>query len=379
MGPLNGVRVVEFAGLGPAPICGMLLADLGAEVILVERASGKSTKRFDPLLRNRRSISLNLKTTLGIEAARALIDSCDLLIEGFRPGVMERLGLGPKECMLRHPRLVYGRMTGWGQTGPLAQSAGHDINYVALSGLLNQVGSPGGKPVPPLYFTGDWGSGGLLLAFGLLAALHEAKNSGKGQVVDAAIVDGAVSMMSVLYAHLGTVFTRDGPGESYLGGSAPWYDTYETADGKYVAVGPLEPQFFAQLLSKLGLEAAEWASLGFPAVDAATRSRWPELRAELTRIFRSRTRDEWCEIFEGTDACFAPVLDMHEAPQHPHNVARGNFVQVNGVLQSAVVPRFDRSTPADIRPPPDIGADTETVLRSLGYDDKTIAEMQGDR
>jgi len=380
MGPLTGIRVIEFAGLGPAPIGGMLLADLGAEVILVERAAAKpgEPKRIDSLLRNRRSIALNLKHPRAISSVLRLIEGADLLIEGFRPGVMERLGLGPEPCLARNPRLVYGRMTGWGQDGPLAQAAGHDINYVALTGLLNQVGIEGGKPVAPLYFTGDWGSGGLLLAFGLLAALLDARRSGRGQVVDTAIVDGAVAQMGVLYAFRGTPLVSDGPGRHYLAGAAPWYDTYVTRDGRHVSIGPLEPQFLGLLLDKLGLDRARWAPLGFPAVDEAARARWPELRAELARVFLTRDRDEWCALLEGSDACFAPVLDMTEAPRHPHNVARGNFVEVDGILQNAPVPRFQQSKPAAIRPPPAAGADTAAVLREAGLSDADIDSLRAD-
>ena len=377
-GPLAGIKVIELAGLGPAPICGMLLADLGAEVILVERAAAREgePRRVDSLLRNRRSIALNLKHPAAVETLLGLIAGADLLIEGFRPGVMERLGLGPEPCLARNARLVYGRMTGWGQDGPLAQAAAHDINYLALSGALNQMGPAGGPPVPPLYFTGDWGNGGMLLAFGLLAALTEARLSGHGQVVDAAILDGAIAMMGVMYAHLGTPFTRDGPGEHHLAGSAPWYDTYATADARFISIGPLEPQFFGLLLDALGLDRARWAPAGFPAVDAPGRARWPELRAELTRVFASQTRAHWCALLEGTDACFAPVLDMGEAPRHPHNVARGNFVQVNGISQNAPVPRFGRTAPGAIRPPPAAGADTAAVLREAGFTDADIESLR---
>ncbi|MCS6947285.1 MAG: CoA transferase, partial [Steroidobacteraceae bacterium] len=279
MGPLKGLRVVEFAGLGPAPICGMLLADLGADVILVERGAqaAKESPRIDPLLRNRRSIALDLKNAAAVDVALRLIERADALIEGFRPGVMERLGLGPSECRARNRRLVYGRMTGWGQTGPLAAAAGHDINYLALSGALNQIGTAGAAPLPPLYFVGDWGNGGMLLAFGLLAALLEARATGCGQVVDAAIIDGAIAMMGVMYAFRDTALVRDGPGEHYLAGAAPWYATYRTKDDKYIAIGALEPNFLAQLLQCLELDPERFAGQGFPAVDAAARAEWPAL------------------------------------------------------------------------------------------------------
>lgn len=381
MGPLSGIRVVEFAGLGPAPIGAVMLADLGAEVIRIERKSdGEGTNRpVDSLLRNRRNIALNLKHPDGIRLALELIASADMLIEGFRPGVMEKLGLGPDVCLDRNPALVYGRATGWGQTGPLAQAAGHDINYIALSGLLNQVGTPGGKPVPPVCFAGDYAAGGHLLAFGLLAAWISAQRSGKGQVVDAAITDGAVAMMGVFYAFQQSGLVSDGPGEGYLAGSAPWYDTYETADGKYITIGPLEPQFFGLLLDTLGLDKARYAPLGFPSVGASARREWPALRAELTQAFLSKTRDQWCELLEGTDVCFAPVLNMQEAPQHPHNRARELFVEVDGVTQNAPVPKFSETTPDPIRRPSKCGEDTDAVLADLGYgaDDIHALRQQG--
>jgi alpha-methylacyl-CoA racemase len=378
LGPLTGVKVIELAGLGPAPIGGMLLADLGAEVTLVERGAAKpgDAARIDPLLRNRRSIAVNLKNALGIEALLKLIATADILIEGFRPGVMERLGLGPEICLQRNPKLVYGRMTGWGQTGPLAQRAAHDINYLAITGLLHQIGPAGGKPTPPLYFAGDFGAGGAMLAFGVLAALTSARATGKGQVVDAAIVDGAIAMMGALYAFQGTPLVRDGTGESYLAGAAPWYDTYATSDGSYIAVGPLEPQFFGLLLEKLGLERARWAPLGFPAVDDVARQRWPELRAAMSAAFATRSRVEWCEALEGTDACFAPVLNMDEAPHHPHNVARGSFIKVNGIQQSAPAPRFAGTPAGPVRGPVTAGAHTDAVLHEAGYSDNDILALR---
>jgi alpha-methylacyl-CoA racemase len=378
MGPLTGVKVIELAGLGPAPICGMLLADLGAEVILIERAAARADERprIDPLLRNRRSVALNLKSTQAIAALLSIIARADILIEGFRPGVAERLGIGPEPCLQRNARLVYGRMTGWGQTGPLAQSAAHDINYLAITGLLHQIGPTGGKPTPPLYFAGDFGAGGAMLAFGVLAALTSARATGRGQVVDAAIVDGAIAMMGVLYAFRGTPLVHDGTGESYLAGAAPWYDTYRTKDGKYVSVGPLEAPFFGLLLDKLGLERTRWAPLGFPATDDTARREWPALRAAMAAAFASRTRAQWCELLEGTDACFAPVLNMSEAPQHPHNVARGTFIDVNGTLQHAPAPRFSATPAGPVSAPVAAGADTEAVLRESGYGDAELAALR---
>jgi alpha-methylacyl-CoA racemase len=379
-GPLTGVRVIELAGLGPAPICGMLLADLGADVILVERMSARTDEpvRIDPLLRNRRSLCLNLKHPSAVEALLRLIGRSDMLIEGFRPGVTEKLGLGPDECLARNPRLVYGRATGWGQTGPLARAAGHDINYLALSGALQQIGAAGGRPIPPLYFVGDWGNGGMLLAFGMLAALTDARRTGKGQVVDAAITDGAIAMMGVMYAFRGTPLVRDRPGENYLAGAAPWYDTYATRDGQFVSVGPLELPFLGLLLDKLGLDRARFEKLGFPAVGDESRAQWGEMRAELERIFATRTREEWCSLLEGTDACFAPVLSMDEAPRHPQNRSRGSFVEVDGVRQHAPVPRFSRSQPDPVRAPPSAGADTHTLLELAGYSAAEIEELRAD-
>lgn len=377
MGPLNGVRVIEMAGMGPVLLGGMLLADLGADVILVDRSHGMTdTRRIDPLYRNRRGIVLDLKSAAGVEVLLGLIEKADVLIEGFRPGVMERLGIGPDPCLARNPRLVYGRMTGWGQDGPLAQSAAHDINYLALTGLLHQVGPPGGKPVPPLYFAGDFGAGGAMLAFGVLAALTAARASGRGQVVDTAIVDGAVAMMGVLYALRDTPLVRDGTGENYLAGAAPWYDTYATRDGRYVSVGPLEPQFFGLLLERLGLDRARWAPLGFPAVDDAARREWPALRAAMAAAFASRTRAEWCELLEGSDACFAPVLSMDEAPRHPHNLARGCFIEVAGIRQHAPAPRFSGTPAGPVRSPPLAGADTDAVMREAGWSDADIAALR---
>ncbi len=366
-----------MAGMGPVLIGGMLLADLGADVILVDRSHASAgTRSIDPLYRNRRSIVLDLKSAAGLDVLLGLVAKSDILIEGYRPGVMERLGIGPEPCLARNPRLVYGRMTGWGQDGPLAQSAGHDINYLALTGLLHQVGLPGGKPVPPMYFAGDFGAGGAMLAFGVLAALTAARASGRGQVVDAAIVDGAIAMMGVLYALRDTPLVRDGTGENYLAGAAPWYDTYLTKDGRYVSVGPLEPQFFGLLLDHLGLDRARWAPLGFPAVDEAARREWPALRAAMAAAFASRTRAEWCELLEGSDACFAPVLNMDEAPGHPHNLARGAFIEVAGIRQHAPAPRFSETPPGPVRPPPAAGADTDAVLREAGWSEADVEALR---
>jgi alpha-methylacyl-CoA racemase len=380
MGPLSGVRVIELAGIGPAPYGAMLLADLGAEIVRVERASARpgAPPPTDSLLRNRRTIALNSKNPQAVEIVLRLVEKAEVLIEGFRPGVTERLGLGPDTCLARNPRLVYGRMTGWGQDGPLARVAGHDINYISLTGALHQIGPQGGKPVPPLNLVGDMGGGGMLLAFGLLAALLEARQSGKGQVVDAAMVDGAISMMGVFFAARAASpdAWRDETGNNTLTGAAPWYDTYRTKDGGYVAVGSIEPQFYALLLEKHGLDPQPWAPLGFPAQDEATRRAWPELRAAMAAAFAARSRDDWCRLLEGTDACFAPVLRMDEAVSHPHNVARQAFITVDGLVQNAPAPRFSRTPAAPVRGPRPAGADTAAVLREAGYSVDEIAKLR---
>ncbi len=374
-GPLAGVRVLEFAGLGPAPFCGMMLGDMGADVIRIERpgATWHEPSR-DPLLRNRRSVALNLKHPEGIAIALDLVASCDVLIEGFRPGVMERLGLAPTVCLGRNPGLVYGRVTGWGQTGPLAQAAGHDLNYIALTGALHLMGSPGGKPVPPLNLVGDFGGGAMLLLAGVLAALLESKQSGKGQVIDAAITDGTVSLLGMMLSFRANSFFRDTTGENLLAGGAPFYDTYETRDGRYVSIAPLEPAFYALLREKLQFDDPEFEDLCIASVDdPAARARWPAQRAALARIFKSRTRAEWCELLEGTDACFAPVLTVDEAIRHPHNAARGTFVSVNGVTQNGPVPHFSRTTLAKPQSGRISGQDTAGVLEELG---RTPADIE---
>jgi alpha-methylacyl-CoA racemase len=374
MGPLQGVRVVELAGIGPGPFCGMMLADLGADVVRVERPSSHSATPAptDPLLRNRRSLCLDLTKPQAVEALHRLVEKSDILFEGYRPGVMERLGIGPAPCLARNSRLVYGRITGWGQDGPLAHAAGHDINYIALSGALHLIGPPGGKPVAPLNLVGDFGGGGVMLAFGLLSAFIEAQRSGKGQVVDVSMVDGSVALLGMFFGQRAVGQFVDQTGENFLAGAAPWYDSYRTSDGKYVAIGAIEPQFFALLLEKLGLDRSRWASLGYPATDANTRQAWPELRAALTAAFATRTRAEWCELLEGTDACFAPVLSLAEAATHPHNVARGTFIHVDGVEQNAPVPRFSRSQVSAVRAPRPPGADTRAVLLETGLSEQEI-------
>lgn len=374
MGPLHGVKVVEFAALGPAPMGAMILADLGAEVVRIERKPPPNAKPgfeiFDPKLdilnRSRRVVRLDLKKAEGLDAARRLVAGADILIEGFRPGVMERLGLGPTESLAANPRLVYGRMTGWGQYGPLSQSAGHDINYLSLSGALHAIGETGGKPVVPLNLVADCGGGAMLLVVGVLAALTEARSSGHGQVVDAAMTDGSALLMSMMYTLKAMGQWSQQRGTNLLDGGAPFYDTYRCADGKYISIGPIEPQFYALFLHKAGIDDPDFSQQW-------ERSRWPELKTRLAAHLASRSRDAWCALLEGSDACVAPVLDMDEAPEHPHNRARGTFIEVGGVVQPAPAPRFSRSIPAQPRPPVVDGAG-EDVLADWGF---TPAEIDG--
>jgi alpha-methylacyl-CoA racemase len=360
VGPLAGIRIIELAGIGPGPFCGMMLSDMGAEVIRVERPAPGRPAPKDVLVRNRRSVAVDLKHPQGVETVLRLVEGADALFEGFRPGVTERLGLGPEDCLARNPKLVYGRMTGWGQDGPMAQAAGHDINYIGLSGALHAIGRPGERPVPPLNLVGDFGGGGMLLAYGMVCALLEAQRSGQGQVVDAAMVDGAASLMAMFFSFAAQGGFTDRRGTNLLDGGAHFYDTYETADGRYVCIGSIEPQFYALLVEKAGLDPDTFA----PQMDAA---RWPELKAKLAEVFRTKTRDEWCALMEGTDVCFAPVLSIFEAPEHPHNAARGTFVDVDGITQPAPAPRFSR-TAAEIRgAAPAAGADSVSVLADFGF------------
>ncbi|HME41380.1 MAG TPA: CaiB/BaiF CoA-transferase family protein [Steroidobacteraceae bacterium] len=373
MGPLTGVRIIEIAGVGAAPYGCMMLADMGADVVRIERAgggggSGDAPER-SPLLRNRRSIALDLKESSGRGLVLAMTEKADVLIEAFRPGVAERLGIGPDACFARNARLVYGRMTGWGQTGPLAQAAGHDLNYIGLSGLLHQIGPPDGKPAVPLNVIGDFGGGGLLLAFGVVCALWEARQSGRGQIVDAAMLDGAVSFMSMFFGFREQGQFADRTGSHMLGGGAHYYDTYETKDGLYLAVAPIEPQFYRAFLQKMGLTDDRWLAAGFPAHSAQTvEHEWPALKLELRALFKRKTRDEWCAAFVGSDVCVTPVLTLQEAAAHPHNRARNVFVDVDGVEQNAPAPRFSRTAPAHPRPPPTTGSDRERVLADWGVD-----------
>ncbi|HLX49265.1 MAG TPA: CaiB/BaiF CoA-transferase family protein [Streptosporangiaceae bacterium] len=371
MGPLHDVKVIELASLAPAPFGCMILSDLGADVLRIERPEACGPDAVipaDPLARGRRSAGLNLKDAGGAELLLRLVERADVLVEGFRPGVAERLGFGPEVCLERNPRLVFARMTGWGQDGPLAQTAGHDIDYIAVSGVLHGIGRAGQRPVPPINLVGDFGGGGMLLAIGVLAALLERERSGLGQVVDAAMVDGSALLNSFLYGLLAGGLWEEERGTNLLDGGAPFYDTYETSDGGHVAVGALEPKFYGALLAGLGLDAAE-----LPA--QLDRSGWPVLRQRFTEAFGKRTRDEWAEIFSGSDACVAPVLTPTEAPRHPHNAARGTFLD-GDVVQPAPAPRFGRAKPAIPRPPVRPGADTDAVLAGLGLPDEQIAQLR---
>ncbi len=374
MGPLTGFKVVEFAGIGPGPMCAMLLADLGAEVIRIDRVQEfllgvRLAPKFNVLLRSRRSVAIDMKNEEGVETARRLIDQADALIEGFRPGVMERLGVGPDECLARNPKLVFGRMTGWGQDGPLAHAAGHDMNYIALTGALHAIGPKGGKPVPPLNLVGDFGGGALYLAFGIVSALLEASRSGQGQVVDAAMVDGAASLMAATYGYNAQGMWNPERGTNLLDSGAHFYQVYETKDGKYVSIASIEPKFYDELLEKAGLDKEEYSA-------QMEREHWPEYIDKLGAVFKTKTRDEWREIMEGSDICFAPVLSMEEAPHHPHNAERETFVEVAGVVQPAPAPRFSR-TPGEVQgPPPEPGEHTDEILAGWGFSAAEIAGLR---
>lgn len=374
-GPLAGVRIIEIAGLGAAPYGCMMLADMGAEVVRIDRIGGsRDTPQSSPLLRNRRAVALDLKQPAGRDIVLAMAEKADALIEAFRPGVAERLGIGPDACCARNPRLVYGRMTGWGQTGPLSQSAGHDLNYIGLAGLLHQIGPTGGKPVVPLNVIGDFGGGGLLMAFGVVCALFEARRSGRGQVVDAAMLDGALSFMAMFFGYRAIGQFTDRTGADLLGGGAHYYDVYETQDGGHLAVAPIEPQFYRAFLKKIGLAEERWLSAGYPAVDPQVMGNaWPALKAELAALFRTRTRSQWCDLFAGSDVCVTPVLSLAEAADHPHNRARNAFIDVGGVQQNAPAPRFSRTPASEPLPPREAGADTAEVLADWGLDPDLVA------
>ena len=361
MGPLHGVKVVEIASIGPGPFAVMMLADMGADVVRLERSgaeAGLGSGSWNYMHRGRPSVGCDLKTERGKALALRLCERADVLIEGFRPGVMERLGLGPDDVAERNPRLVYGRMTGYGQEGPMAPVAGHDINYVSLSGALGAIARAGERPLPPLNLVGDFGGGGMLLALGVLAAVLEARESGKGQVVDASMVEGASVMMTLIHAMREIGMWSDRPGTNLLDSGAHFYEVYECSDGGHVAVGALEPQFYAKLLELMELEPA-----AFPQMD---QSRWPDLKQRFAAVFATKTRDEWAAILEPAEACATPVLGMGEAPGHPHNAARGSFVEVGGKLQPGPAPRFSRTPSGVPTPPPEPGADTERALAAWG-------------
>ena len=371
-GPLTGYRIIEIAGFGPGPFAAMLLADMGAEVVRVERTGAvrgpiPDGPHFDVLLRGRRNVAIDLKHPDGVEALLTLVDTADALIEGFRPGVMERLGIGPDACRERNPKLVFGRMTGWGQEGPYAQAAGHDINYISLAGALAHFGRAGEPPVPPLNMVGDFGGGGMFLAYGVVCGLLEAQRSGQGQVVDTAMVDGTAVLMSMFWAFRSIgMHDENARGTNLLDTGAHFYDVYRCSDGEYISLGSIEPQFYAELLRLTGLDGDEQFARQMD------RAEWPALKNRLTELFARRTRAEWCELMEETDVCFAPVLTMSEAAQHPHNVERNTFIDVAGTVQPAPAPRFSRTAPDVARPPAHAGAHTVEVLADWGVDSAQI-------
>ena len=370
MGPLKGLQIIEMAGIGPAPFCGMVLSDLGANVIRVDRVtSAGSVSRQEASNRGKKSIAVDLKTPKGIEIVLNLVEASDAIFEGFRPGVMEKLGLGPDVCLQKNKKIVFGRMTGWGQEGPLAFAAGHDINYISLSGVLATIGRPGAPPVPPLNLIGDYGGGGMLLALGLVAALFETKSSGKGQVIDAAMVDGSALLMTMIYTMRGMGLWKDSLGSNFLDGGAHFYDTYECKDGKYISIASIEPKFYQLLREITPLEDSIFD-------DQLSRESWPEQKKALKEIFLKKIQQEWCDLMEGTDICFAPVLNMAEAPEHPHNKARGTFIELEGIVQPAPAPRFSRTVPEVYPAPAYVGEHTEEVLKSIGMQDSDIEDLK---
>jgi alpha-methylacyl-CoA racemase len=363
-GPLAGMKVLEFAGIGPGPFCGMLLCDLGADVVRIDRKGAGSRGRSDVTARGRRSVAMDLKAPAAVEACLKLMERADAAFEGFRPGVMERLGLGPDLALARNAKLVYGRMTGWGQSGPLATAAGHDMNYIAISGALHAIGTRD-KPIPPLNLVGDFGGGALYLAFGLLAGIIHARATGQGQVIDCAMSDGAASLMAMFYGFKGAGMWKEERRSNLLDGGAHFYDTYQCADGRWISIGSIEPQFYALLLEKTGISD--------PAFTAQMdRAQWPELHERLASVIAQKTQAQWREVMEGSDVCFAPVLDLDEAPRHPHNVARGTFVEVEGVVQPAPAPRFSATPGVVVGPPPAIGEHTAEALGDWGFSSREI-------
>lgn len=371
MGPLNGFTVLELSGIGPAPMGGMVLADMGAEVIRIDRASGASPLVMkDVSARGKKSVVLNLKEPQGVETLLRMVENADALIDPYRPGVCEKLGIGPDVCLARNPKLVFARMTGWGQEGPLAHSAGHDINYISITGALYATGRSDEKPVPPLNLVGDMGGGGMLLVTGVLAALLEAANSGRGQVIDAAMVDGAAQLMWMFHGFQAMgMWDATRRGSNMLDGGAHFYDTYECADGNYVSIGAIEAQFYALLKEKAGLDEETFGEQNNPAL-------WPELKEKLAGVIRTKSQAEWCEIMEGTDVCFAPVLNFMDAPKHAANVARQTYIEVDDVVQPAPAPRFSR-TPSEVRHGAhDLGQDTEAVLAAMGFGEQELEQLK---
>ena len=372
MGPLSGVKVVELQGIGPGPFCGMMLADMGAEIIRIDRAGavGSAANPTDILARGRKSIGVDLKQPAGVETVLKLVEQADVLIEGFRPGVTERLGLGPDECLARNPRLVYGRMTGWGQTGTMAHAAGHDINYISVSGALHAIGEKDRNPVPPLNLVGDFGGGGMLLAFGIAAALFETARSGQGQVIDAAMTDGSATLMNAVFGLMNTDRWAAERGTNLLDGGAHFYGTYATADNKHISIGSIEPQFYALLLKTTGLDQEE------DLPKQMNRQMWPLLHDKLATIFASKTRDEWDELMLGTDICYAPVLSFEEAMAHPHNQARKTFAEKDGVKQATPAPRFSRTVPELPSGAVAPGAHTDEILSGLGLSAEAVESLK---
>jgi alpha-methylacyl-CoA racemase len=369
-GPLSDLKVLEFAGIGPGPFCGMLLSDLGADVVRIDRKGPGRGSRTDVTGRGRKSVAMDLKSPAAVEACLKLMETADAVFEGFRPGVMERLGLGPDVALARNPKLVFGRMTGWGQTGPYAMGAGHDMNYIAISGALSAIGMVD-KPVPPLNLVGDFGGGALYLAFGLLAGVIHARSTGQGQVIDCAMSDGAASLMAMFYGMKAAGGWSDKRRDNLLDGGAHFYDTYKCADGEWISLGSIEPQFYALMLEKTGINDPAFKG-------QMDRSQWPDLHDKLATVIASKTRDEWSEIMAGTDVCFGPVLNLDEAPRHPHNVARQTFVEVEGVVQPAPAPRFSATPGAIAGPPPAIGAHSRSALEAWGFSASEIDALTGE-
>lgn len=371
MGPLKGIKIVEIGSIGPGPFCAQMLADMGADVIRIDRRGTRGEMigdKYNILHRNRRSVTVDLKKKEGVETVLKLIEKADALIEGFRPGVTERLGIGPVVSLKRNPRLIYGRMTGWGQDGPLSEAAGHDINYISLSGALHAIGGKDQNPVPPLNLVGDFGGGGLILAFGVVCALLEVKRSGKGQVIDASMVDGSAALMGMFYGFHAAGGWSDKRGTNMLDSGAHFYGTYETADGKWVSVGSIEPQFYRLLLKHAGIDDPAFEN-------QMDMQKWPDLKEKLAAVFRTKTREEWCEIMENTDVCFAPVLSFSEVRDHPHNAARKTFIEVEGILQPAPAPRFSRTKPEVKMGPPAPGEHNESALKDWGFQEEEIKAL----